>query len=92
MGDWYWNQILNEGGLEPVYGDAVLPCADLDSEVLIVLCNDLVWAIVRGLERGFFEVPAYENELCIGQVLWHVRPGTTVVAGGDGTKVPDPFA
>ena len=91
LGYQYWCRILNESGLEPVYGDSVLPCADLDIEVLVVLSHDLVRAIVRGLERGLFEVPAYEYELRIGQVLGDVRPGTTVVACGDGTEVPDPF-
>ena len=91
LGHQYWGRILNESGLEPVYGDAFLPCADLDLEVLVVLSYDLIRAIVRGLERGLFEVPAYEYELRIGQVLGDVRPGTTVVACGDGTEVPDPF-
>ena len=45
-----------------------------------------------GVWRGdFLKSPAYEYELCIGQVLRHVRPGTTVVTGGDGTEVTDPF-
>ena len=91
LGHQYWGRILNKSGLEPVYGDAVLPCANLESEVLVVLPNDLIWAIVRGLEWGLLEVPAYENELCIGQVLRHIRPGMTVVAGKDGTEVTDPF-
>ena len=91
LGYQYWCRILNESGLEPVYGDSVLPCADLDGEVLVVPSDDLVRAIVRGLKRGLFEVPAYENEFRIGQVLRHVRPGTTVVASGDGTEFTDPF-
>ena len=91
LGHQYWGRILNESGLEPVYGDAVLSSADLHSEVLVMFPDDLVWAIVRCLKWGLFELPAYENELCLGQVLRHVRPRTTVVTGGDGTQVTDPF-
>ena len=91
LGHQYWGRILNESGLEPVYGDAFLPCADLDIEVLVVLSYDLIRAIVRGLERGLLEVPVYEYELRIGQVLGDVCPGMTMVAGGDGTEVPYPL-
>ena len=62
LGDSDRFRVVNEGGLEAIDGDILVPGTDLDREVFVGPPEDLVGAIVRGLERGLLEFLSDENE------------------------------
>ena len=62
LGDSDRFRVVDEGGLEAVGRDVLLPGANLDSEVLVVPLEDLIWSVVRSLERGLLEVSSDKDE------------------------------
>ena len=62
LGDRDRFRVVDEGGLEAVGRDVLLPGANLDSEVLVVPLEDLIWSVVRSLERGLLEVSSDKDE------------------------------
>ena len=92
LGDCDRFSVVDEGGLEAIDGDVLIPGANLDREVFIGPPEDLVGAVVRGLKRGLFKFPSDEDESCHMYAGRDVRSGAAVVAGGDWSETTDSLA